>query len=57
MGWYLKTWACDRGLLLFVRFSDLEGEQSVRVITEVHIGRFDIALLVYPDYGCRLFGG
>ena len=56
MGRYLKTRASNRVLLLFIRFSDLEGEEPVRVITNVQVGRLGTALLIIPDYGCRLFG-
>ena len=53
---YPETRASDCILLLFIRFRDLEGEQSVRVINEVHIGRPGTVLLVTPDYERRLFG-
>jgi hypothetical protein len=50
--WYLETRVCDHILLLFVRFRDLKSEQSVRLITDDHIGSLGIALLIIPDYGC-----
>jgi hypothetical protein len=52
---YLETRTCNGVLFLFVRFSDLEGEQSVRVVADVHIGSLSTTLLVIPDYGFRLF--
>ena len=50
MGRNLKTRACDRILLLFIRFGDLEGKKSVRLIGDVHIDNLSTARLVIPHY-------
>ena len=51
---YLKTWACNCALLLFVPLWNLKCEQSVSV-AGVQIDRFRIAVLVIPYHGCRVF--